>query len=116
MLIADENPEAASNIELSLIAINYTALIARTEQEAMDTTRPGEVEILILDLQLPVLKGLEVYMELRKQGLVIPTILVTGYAPKETGTDVLHSLSVTGCLFKPFKPEQLLHGLQQLQN
>lgn len=116
VLIADETPETAANIELSLKANNYTALIARTEQDAMEATRPGEADILILDLQLPVLKGLEVYMELQKQGRVIPTILITGYAPKEAGTDVLHSLSVTGCLFKPFKPEQLLHGLQQLRD
>lgn len=115
VLIVDENPETVSNIELSLKANNYTALIARTEREAMKITRPEEVEILILDLRLPVLKGLEVYIKLQKQGRVIPTILVTGYAPKEAGTDVLHSLSVTGCLFKPFKPEQLLQGLRYLE-
>jgi two-component system response regulator HydG len=116
VLVADDNPETVSNIELYLKADGYEVLVARSVGEAIDGNHREKPEILVLDLHLPVLKGLEVYMELQKQGRAIPTILVTGYPPRETeSVDVLHSLSVTGCLFKPFRPEQLLQGLRQMQ-
>ncbi len=115
VLVADDSPDTVASAELFMKANNYEVLIARSKREAIEDTQSGNIDILILDLQLPVLRGLEVYMELQKQGRVIPTVLVTGYAPEESRTDVLRSLSVTGCLFKPFTPDQLLHGLQQLQ-
>ena len=115
VLIADDSPDTVGSAELFMKANNYEVLIARSKHEAIEDTQSGNIDILILDLQLPVLRGLEVYMELQKQGRVIPTVLVTGYAPEESRTDVLRSLSVTGCLFKPFTPDQLLHGLQQLR-
>jgi hypothetical protein len=37
---------------------------------------------------------------------------VTGFAEEESGNlDTFKSLSVTGCLFKPFEPEQLLDAV-----
>jgi CheY-like chemotaxis protein len=113
VLIADDNPDTVSNIELFLKTNNYLVVVAHNEQEAVDGVQSGEAQVLILDLQLPVLEGMEVFIKLQNQGRAIPTVLVTGYSPKEAGEiDELHSLSVTGCLFKPFKPEQLLQGLR----
>jgi two-component system response regulator HydG len=115
VLIVDDNPDTVSNIELFLKSNNYRAVVAHNEHEALDPVHLGDAQLLILDLQLPVLKGLEVFIKLQDQGRAVPTILVTGYPPEELGTvDELHSLSVTGCLFKPFKPEQLLQGLASL--
>jgi len=116
VLVADDNPDTVSSIELFLKANNYQVATAHNEQEALDPVHLGNAQVLILDLQLPVLKGLEVFIDLQNQGRAIPTVLVTGYPPKEAGAvDELHSLSVTGCLFKPFKPEQLLQGLRQFR-
>ena len=116
VLIVSDNPNTVSDLEVFLKASNYQVLVAHSEHEALSRVQTGQTEILILDLQLPVLKGLEVYMELQNQDRALPTVIVTGYAPSESGAvDVLHSLSVTGCLFKPFKPEQLIQGLRQMQ-
>lgn len=116
VLIADDNPHTVSNIELFLKANEYQVVVAHHEHEAVDGVLLGKAQVLILDLQLPILRGLEILIELQNQGRAIPTILVTGYLPEETGAvDVLHSLSVTGCLFKPFRPEQLLEGLRLFQ-
>lgn len=116
VLIADDNPEIVSSIESFLIEQKYQVLVAQSEQAALSGVKSNKVDFLVLDLRLPILKGLEVYMELQNQGRAIPTIMVTGFSPSESGTiDVLHSLSVTGCLFKPFKPEQLLRGIRHLR-
>lgn len=47
---------------------------------------------------------------------MLPTIIVTAY-PREEGdaVEALKSLSVTGCLFKPFEPEALLRAIKQIE-
>ena len=69
----------------------------------------------MLDLRLPVLSGLEVYMELKNRGRAMPTVIVTGYAEEEAASiDSLHSMKVTGCLIKPFDPRDLLAAIEAL--
>ena len=70
----------------------------------------------MLDLRLPVMHGLDVYLELKRRNLALPTVIVTAY-PREEGDAIkaLKSLSVTGCLFKPFEPEMLLQAIEQLR-
>jgi CheY-like chemotaxis protein len=69
----------------------------------------SHVDVLILDLRLPTLSGLEVCLELQRRGRSLPTILATAYAQEETAMlDQLQTLSVTGVLTKPFDPAQLL--------
>jgi DNA-binding response OmpR family regulator len=74
------------------------------------------VDVLVLDLRLPVLHGLDVYMELKRRGRELPTILVTAYRTEEAKSiDALRSMSVTGCLFKPFEPAELLNAIDEVK-
>ena len=64
-------------------------------------------------MHLPVLSGLEVYLELKKMGKAYPTIIITGYADEAAASiDKLRFLSVTGCLTRPFAPQKLLGAIQ----
>ncbi len=112
VLVADDDPDFAAGTEQLLRAHGYNVLVARTGKEAVEQALANTLDVLVLDLRLPVLHGLEVYQELKKQGRCIPTIIVTGFAEEESGSlDTLKSLSVTGCLFKPFEPERLLEAV-----
>ncbi len=80
-----------------------------------DASWPTTIDVLILDLRLPMLSGLEVYMELDRQGRRLPTIIVTAFAREEAAMlDKLRTLSVTGVLTKPFDPAQLLAAVESL--
>ena len=75
--------------------------------------REGNIDCLVLDLNLLVLSGLEVYLELKREGRSIPTVIVTGYAAEEADTiDRLRDLCVTGCLVKPVEPEALPQSIE----
>ena len=77
----------------------------------------NHVDILVLDLRLPILCGLDVYLRLKEKGCAVKTIIVTGYGIEEKETiNILKSTSVTGCLFKPFKPEDMLSTIKQAIN
>ncbi len=115
VLIADDDADFAESTKNLLQAEGYSVLVARTGREAVEQATATEFDVLVLDLRLPVMHGVEVYLELKKRGRVFPTIIVTGYAKEEAESiDTLKSLSVTGCLFKPFEPEQLIQAVDKI--
>lgn len=115
ILVADDDPDFVESLRQLLSKRNYSVLVATTGQEAVETILNDGVDVLILDLRLPILSGLEVYLELKKHGKVLPTIIVTGFAAEEAESiDLLREMSVAGCLHKPFDPEQLIQAIEAL--
>ena len=116
ILIVDDDPDAANRVTAQLTDQGIKNLLAGNTREAIDGVISTPVEVLVLDLRLPVTVGLEVYLELKQRGHTVKTLIVTGYADDESGTvDSLRSTAVTGCLFKPFRPEQMLRVVKQIK-
>ncbi len=111
VLIADDNPDFAASMEEILTENGYRAVIARTGEEAVNRVLEGGVECLILDLQLPVLNGLDVYLKLKRAGRAVSMIIVTGHADEESTTiDALRPVA-HAILTKPVDPKQLLRRI-----
>jgi len=109
VLVVDDDPDFSSTIKEYLAKDNYSVLLARNGPEAIASTQTNQVDVMILDLKLTIMHSLNVYLNLKEHGWLIPTIIVTGYAAEEyENSDILRTMSVTGCLFKPFDPEILL--------
>lgn len=115
ILVADDDPDFASGMETTLTAAGYTVAIARTGQEAVDKVLDNGFDVLLLDMRLPVLSGLEVYRELKKHGRILPTIIVTGYDVEESANiRELLQMSAKGCLVKPVGTADLLQAIEEL--
>ena len=116
VLVADDDRDFAESAMHLLTDQGYDVLVARNGREAIEKVISASPDILLLDLRLPIMHGLDVYLELKKRGLALPTIIVTAYPRGESdAVDALKSLSVTGCLFKPFEPEKLLQAIDEIQ-
>lgn len=112
ILIADDDPDFTEGVSQFLCSKGYCVRTASTEAEALDMAMDESVNMLILDLKLPILHGLGVYMELKKRGRRLPSIIVTGYPYDEMKSEnTLRSMSATGCLFKPFELEELFQAI-----
>jgi CheY-like chemotaxis protein len=109
VLVADDDPDFADSIEPVLRRHGYSVRVARTGDEALKAVNGANC--LVLDLKMPVLSGVEVYLRLRDAGRAVPTILVTAYADAQR--DALARLEpVTGgLLIKPFDPADLLRAI-----
>lgn len=115
VLIADDDPDFADGMAQYLSTHGKRTLIARTGTEALIMAASNKIDVLVLDLRLPVICGMDVYLELKNRGKVVPTIIVTGYGESEEKTiDTLRSMKVTGCLFKPFEPSSLIDAINAL--
>jgi len=115
ILIADDDPAFVNTIIDILETKGYTVYAASDGKEAVERVKSGGIDVLLLDLRMPLLGGLEVCAELRKSGNSVPTIIVTAYAKEDSDElDALRTLSVTGILTKPFDPNILLDALRNI--
>ena len=115
ILISDDDPDFVNTIIDILETKGYTVYVASNGKETLERLKSGGIDVLLLDLHMPLLSGLEVYVELTKTGNTVPTIIVTAYAKEEARElDRLRTLSVTGILTKPFDPKVLLQTLKNI--
>jgi DNA-binding response OmpR family regulator len=117
ILISDDDPDFVESIRVLLMDHGYTVKVATTGEEAVRAVLADGIDILVLDLKLPVLSGLEVYLQLKHHNRVLPTIIVTGYSDEESGAiRQLRAMAIAGYLAKPFDPRELLEIIQKIQD
>ncbi len=116
VLVVDDDADFANSTRVLLEDNDYEVLVARSGEEAIQQAKANHLDVIVLDLRLPVIHGVEVHLELKKRGIDAPTIIVTGFPDEESeNIDKLRSLSVTGCLIKPFAPEELLDAIAAIE-
>ena len=115
ILIADDDPDFVSNLKDVLEDSGFKVYQARDGLEAIERVQESKVDILILDLRMPILNGLETFLMLKEKGEALPTIIVTAYADVESNTlRKLRTFCVNGILKKPFDPGSLIKILNDL--
>jgi two-component system cell cycle response regulator/two-component system cell cycle response regulator DivK len=84
ILIVEDNPQNMRLMEMTLKAKAYTTLQATDGEKALDVAIRERPDLIIMDIQLPKLNGLEVTSRLRQiPGFeLIPIIAITAYAMK----------------------------------
>jgi CheY-like chemotaxis protein len=122
LLVADDSPIQRKAICSFLRGRGYDVAEASDGQETLLHLQQCEVDLLLLDLQMPHVDGFEVlqYLQRHRQGL--PVILVSGMPVDEIQRSMQrrHQHDLPPLLLKPIDPEQLiqiveLHLSGQLQ-
>ncbi len=108
ILIVEDNPRNMRLIEMTLRAKNYTLLKATDGEEALDMAMRERPDLIIMDIRLPKMNGLEVTRKLRgtPSFSLTPIIGVTAYAMKGDREKVIEA----GCdayLTKPISTRNL---------
>ncbi len=114
VLLVAEDRSLGASLEESLTGQGWKAGLARTEEAATESAASDGLDVLILDLQRPISRILEVYLALHDLGPAVTVVMIA--SPLENGKRIvnpLRSISVTGCLFKPFNPVDLLQAVRE---
>jgi CheY-like chemotaxis protein len=113
VLVVDDDGDFAENLADALASAGYSAFVARDGGSALSAVRERRVDVMVLDLRLPVRSGLEVCLELTRAGLSVPTVVVTGYPrEEESALEQLRAQPVSDVLFKPFEMRRLLAAVE----
>jgi two-component system response regulator HydG len=115
VLVVDDDVDFAEGLSEVLTHHGYKTALAGTGPDAVRRVEAGGIDVLILDLRLPVMDGLEVYRTLKAKGNTPPTIIVT--ASLESNRDsiaALESMAVKECFAKPVDPNQLMSTIDRI--
>ena len=112
VLVVEDEEKIARFIELELIHEGYKVIKVNNGREGLEIAEKGEVDLVLLDVMLPELNGLEVLRRLRKTS-DIPVIMLTArdaVMDKVSGLDAGADDYIT----KPFAIEELLARLRAM--
>lgn len=112
VLVADDDPDFSRSIEPILSRHGYAVEIARDGREALEKAQAPGIDCLILDLRMPLLSGLEVYLRLKQIARSVPTVFVTGFADERHEAQARLGGFTEGMLVKPFDPAELLTAVE----
>ena len=92
----------------------YTVLTATNGLEALSIIDEQPVDIIITDLEMPVMHGYELLRELKRRGLseIIPTVVLTSRG-SEKHKEKAESLGARDYLVKPFEEGMLLQTVRK---
>jgi CheY-like chemotaxis protein len=83
ILIADDDTNCREALREIMQPQGYRTLLASCGEEALDIVRAGDVHLVLLDMHMPTLTGLETLELVRQINAVLPAILVTGDANED---------------------------------
>jgi DNA-binding response OmpR family regulator len=106
ILVAEDDPKTVALIQMYLQRERYRVLVARDGRQAIDLARSDRPDLVVLDLMLPKIGGLDVCRVLRAE-THIPIIMLTARAGED---DKLLGLDIGAddYIVKPFSPRELV--------
>jgi len=107
ILIVEDEPRLASFLEKGLKANGFTISVAEDGARAVAVASDADFDLMILDLGLPDIDGLDVLRRVREQGSRLPVIILTA---RDEVTDKVGGLDrgADDYVTKPFRFEELL--------
>ncbi len=100
VLIVDDNRGLTDLWSFALSDAGYHALLAHSGHEALALRPDAPINVAVLDLQLPDMTGLEVFLALRERTPDMEGIIITGHASTGSAVEALHR-GIHSYLIKP---------------
>jgi nitrogen-specific signal transduction histidine kinase/CheY-like chemotaxis protein len=114
ILIVDDDEAIRRVAGLMLSKKGFTVLTAADGQEGLDTFREqrDSIDLVLLDLTMPILNGEELFRELRRVDPEIRVLLASGYNEEEA-TKRFAGRGLSGFVRKPFEGRKLLAAIAE---
>jgi len=106
VLVVDDEEGIRIGAERILIRMGLKVLTAARGKDALDIMEKEDVSIVLLDLKMPGLDGMQVLRRIKETNLNILVIVITGYATVETAIEAMKQ-GAYDFIAKPFEPDQL---------
>jgi two-component system response regulator FlrC len=108
ILVVDDEPGMRAGLAEVLGRGGFEVELAGTAEEALERVRDGVVDLLVTDVRLPGLSGLELLRVLRECGNETPAVVITAHGTIEDAVAAM-KLGALDFLTKPFSPADVLH-------
>ena len=106
ILVVDDD---ALNLKRTRLILekHYNVLLAESGREALDKILCERIDLILLDIAMPIMDGLETFKRMKESGVETPVIFLTASGYEEDVRTAI-SLGAINYLKKPFFPDELL--------
>jgi len=106
ILAVDDEPNMRRLLEISLRQAGYRALSASHGREALEMIQQQQIDLVVSDLHMPGMNGLQLLETLRKEYEHLPFIMVTAQGEIKTAVEAM-KLGASDYILRPFELETL---------
>lgn len=119
LLVADDDADVVRFIEEVLVRSGHEVATARDGLEALRRLELGDIALVVIDIVMPNMNGLDLIKEIQKKYPKIKIIAISGGGgfgkpATESYLAVAKQLGSSCCLFKPFVPAELSEAVTAL--
>ncbi|MGH2521289.1 MAG: ATP-binding response regulator [Anaerolineales bacterium] len=113
ILVVDDSSDMRDFIANYVLGPNgYEAFTAHNGAAGIDLARQIRPDLILADMKMPGITGLELAQHLQREALDVPIILITAEGSEELAREALRA-GVSDYLIKPFDPQELLKALRR---
>lgn len=109
-MVVDDDAATARMISLALRQDGYAVRSASDGEDALHKLELDAPDLIVLDLEMPVMNGRAFYRELRARGLDMPVVIVSAFDARAGQRE----LGANSYVSKPFHPDDLLDKVRDL--
>lgn len=111
-MLVDDEKDFVEMLSLRLTEIGETVVTAYNGGECLQALEKTEIDVIILDVKMPGMDGVETLQEIKKRYPLVEVIMLTGHGTKEAAVEGM-KLGAFDFLFKPANFEDLTAKLNK---
>jgi DNA-binding NtrC family response regulator len=112
IMVIDDKPAICKGCRLALSDENHVVETCMTGRQGTDLIREGDYDLILLDMKLPDIDGMEILRTIRETKPGIIVIVMTGYSTVQNAVEAM-KLGAFDYLSKPFTDEELILVVQR---
>jgi len=112
ILVVDDEQGARESLEV-ILEDDYQVLTAESGQEALETLKKTPVDVILLDVHMPEMDGLETLRKIKEQDEEIDVIMISALNLARKAVDSIKS-GAYDYITKPFEPEDILSSVSRV--
>jgi len=115
ILIVDDDKNIVKNLQDNLLEIddNYMVKTSDDGKKALEILEKEKMDLVILDLQVPVMNGIQLLTELHNKGIWLPIVIITDSDIDEKESK-LREFGIVDVVKKPFLPEEVVIRIDEI--
>lgn len=111
ILLMEDEPSVAKGLQMVLTEEGYTVDLAMNGKSALDRSRQKGFDLLVADLRLPDIDGMEVIKRVKAQRPQIGVVVITGYSTVSSAIEAM-KLGAHDYLAKPFTDDEFKSAVE----